>query len=109
MDNEIEKFNTFILGATRKPGLFLINKIEDIFFICTGYINALQYSDGFDAVFKHINIEYRAFMNKRVKVGFDCDWHRLIRLMSSSDKNSLEFFESSYTAFLKSKKIKIPK
>jgi hypothetical protein len=106
---EVEKFNKFILVATRMPGLFLINKIEDIFFVCIGYINALQDTDEFDVIFKHINIEYRAFMNKRIKVGYDCDWHRLIRLMSSSDKHSLEIFESSYTAFLKSKKMKVPK
>jgi len=107
METLIDKFNIFILNAIKRPAMVSVSNIEDLYVLCKGYIFAFH-ADNFDILFNHIMLDYRAYMNKQIKVGYDCDWHRLIRLMASSDKNSLEIFEKTYTNFLEKKKIKIP-
>src|SRR5690606_41420835 len=72
----------------RKPGMFLINRVEDYYMFFQGYtFNNKQELHIF------INEKFSLFVGEKVKIdGHQNNWHRTIRYSSSTDSHSLELF-----------------
>lgn len=87
-DELLSNFVEFLLFVVDKPGVYGINKVEDIHFMCAGYQKALN---GGDKVNDFL-FEFRKFINEHFESNDDHDWVRLIRFYSASDRHSIELF-----------------
>lgn len=105
-----KNFYSIVAHISEKPGVYGINKVEDIAFLIRG-MWLIAEGHQIDIVSKFTR-EFRNFVNHEYSDYFrkgDYDWERLIRLYAFSDKNTLERFSelfNSYLAFLNNNSIK---
>ncbi len=96
---EIEiKLIDFVRSIIKRPALFEVNKIEDLYFILLGYLSALNGEEK-NKVFTFLS-EFKYFVNKYFKFKEDSTWQRLIRFYSGSDNNSLSLFNKLFEEFI---------
>jgi hypothetical protein len=88
----------FIKKVTTRPGMYQINRVEDIWLVSLGYQQALQESEN-----KEIGdflVAFRAYVNKDFNSKENHGWERLIRLYSGSDSHSIGLFVQLFSKFL---------
>jgi hypothetical protein len=96
------KLYNIIENLIKMPGMYGINKIEDIHFILFG--GNLFASDEIHLELEEFQSQFKTYINNYFKKDYkfegDYDWYRLIRLYSFSDKNSIEMFGELFHRFL---------
>jgi hypothetical protein len=96
----MNRFKKTILNIIDKPGLFRINKIEDIFFIITGYEIGLSLSSNSDDEFSFFKKNFAKYVNKHCGSRKNHDAFDLIRLYSGgNDAHSLKLFKNLFIDF----------
>ena len=89
------KFINLISGVLKTPGLFQVNRIEDLDLIITGYKCAVNEVELEDFI-----ADFRAYVNKRFESSEDVHWVRWIRFRAASDMHSLELGKSVFSEFI---------
>ena len=97
-ETEIAKFVEFVTGIINKPGLYGVNKIEDIYFIILGYRAAMTGLVNVEQLNKFL-YRFRKFVNEHFETKSDTDWCRLIRFYSGSDLQSIDLFGKLFSNF----------
>ncbi|TDW97164.1 hypothetical protein EDB95_5006 [Dinghuibacter silviterrae] len=100
----IGRFSELIQNILRKPGLFMVSKVEDIQYIVFGYISAMQINMN-DSELTDFMSGFREFVLLDLNCKEDFDWCRIIRFYSSGDKGSLDLFSKLFNQYLAFKKI----
>ncbi|MDX2361786.1 MAG: hypothetical protein QNK23_13335 [Crocinitomicaceae bacterium] len=85
-------FFEFAMNILNRPGMFLVNNVEDFQLVLFGYCAATDtnvgtYMEGFE---KMLNQKY--FSNST-----DFNWVKIIRLHSSTDLHTLELLKDEFT------------
>ena len=96
---EEQKFIDFIQSIINRPGMFLVSKVEDLYFVILGFKSGFWIYNNNDAIEKLI-YDFRQFVNKEFNSNGDHDWPKLIRFYSNGDKNSLDLFAKVFEEFL---------
>ena len=97
--NRVEKFIQSIKNIIKYPGMFGINKVEDIEFIFMGYEFACVGNKKNNALFDFTH-EFKKHVNKWAGSKIERNWSRVIRYNSASDIHSLELFKKLFESFL---------
>lgn len=101
----ISNFSSFINSICERPGMYQINKVEDIGLLIFGYKSGLlSCSDEYETVSNLIN-QFNEFINKEFTTNEEIDWVRLIRFHGNGDKNSLDLFKEKFKRFIITYKI----
>lgn len=99
MSNTIRKFIEFVNIIADKPGMFLINNVEDISLVIYGYKSACaDYSNNFLDIDNFLN-EFKKFINTHYDSNEDLDWARLIRFHCVNDSSTLDFFRYKFNEY----------
>jgi hypothetical protein len=97
---EKQKFSGTIKMLLEKPGLFGINKIEDIYYFILGYDMCITSNDLEENDYSYFKDNFRDFVNKDFDSDQNHDWAKLIRLYSGSDTHSIQLFTSLFNKFI---------
>lgn len=94
----MEKFIEFVKMMIERPGMFCINKVEDISFICFGYIQSsnesLKISEFLHGYSHHLRNKYG------LDLDWNLDWQMVIRLVcGASDKTTLDRFRETFSEY----------
>jgi hypothetical protein len=107
MDNDNKKtadsFIFSIENIIKRPGIFMINRVEDIENVFLGYDLAVSgcCEDKSAIIFMS---EFKAFVNKEFESEQETNWARLIRFSSAGDLHSLELFSKLFHQFVAMRK-----
>jgi len=94
MDAE-KKFFEKLSYMIERPGMFGIQKVEDIKLIFTGEIVINQ-----NLVIETWNAEFNEYVFNKVDSSLiNFDWSKIIRLYSGSDAHSIELFKDLFLGF----------
>lgn len=99
----VSDYIEFVRLLIARPALFDVNKVEDIYFLLRGF----TYKSNNEELMNFCN-SFNSFINKQEFVCLKPDaekefaWHKITRLYSSSDVNSLELFSRLFERFLAS-------
>jgi hypothetical protein len=93
-ENEL-KFIDLIRSILKRPGMYQVNKVEDLYYIILGYSFSQTGNLITDALSK-----FRRYVNAEFESKDDIDWCRLIRFSSSSDSHSLKLFGQIFEDFV---------
>jgi len=100
-DHSINKLTDLIVAIIKRPAMYQVSNVEDIYLIVFGYSWAIpsiepDIFDTFLQGFKNFVNEYFAedFSSKK-----DYDWSRLIRFYSAGDSHSIELFGKLFEQF----------
>ncbi|KEZ94312.1 hypothetical protein IL45_02225 [Nonlabens ulvanivorans] len=79
-----------------KPGIFLINRVEDYYLLFLGYSlsknnSILDLLDGY----------YTDYLKHKFQITEEMKWYKLIRLYSSTDIHTIELFQNTFSTFCK--------
>ncbi len=100
MSDNISKFLNFVNVISNKPGMFLINNVEDISLMIYGYKMACSdYSVVFDEIDNFLR-QFKGFINSHYNTKDDIDWARLIRFYCVNDSTTLDFFKYKFSEFV---------
>jgi len=99
--NMREKFLEFIQAVIKRPSMYQIERVEDIWVLTYGYQHALIGYDN-DLVTDVLS-EFRIYVNKHYKTKSDFSWARLIRFHSGSNSHTIQIFAELFGDFIKSK------
>lgn len=100
--NKFQDYIEFIVSILKRPGMYCVSNVEDIYLISFGYLSGLK--DDYTAEFMS---DFREYVNKDFEMDENYDWVRVIRFHSGGDKNSIELFSKLFFNFLKSKGVNI--
>lgn len=98
---EVDHFVELVQHIVNKPGMFLVNNIEDLGLIISGYLMGVSHMKGGEALIDYLS-GFRAFVNRHFESTFDYDWERLIRFHSSGDTGSLILFKQLFQEYISS-------
>lgn len=93
-----KKFFEFIKVLNKRPGLFRVNKVEDISFIYLGFVEALE-NEKREAL-QNAMQSFQKYVNEHFESGKDFPWDSLIRLYAGGDSASLDLFAILINKFL---------
>jgi hypothetical protein len=93
-----DRYIDFIKKVTAWPGMYQINKVEDIWLVSLGYQQALQESENVEV--GNFLVAFRAYVNEHFNSKENHGWERLIRLYSGSDSHSIELFVQLFSQYV---------
>jgi hypothetical protein len=96
------KFIKFIQDINEAPGMYLVNKVEDVDLIILGYLSA-QIDDLEYESIKAVLNTFNDFVNKYYETNEDYQWARLIRFNCSTDLITREMFAKLFSEFIQTK------
>jgi hypothetical protein len=91
---EVIEFKNVIGNLLDRPGMYLINKVEDYELFFLGYELALK-SDNVTEYIRGFNL----FVNNWAELGEEKGWAKLIRFYSSTDIHSVELFTKLFREY----------
>ena len=91
----MEEFNSFIKLISTRPGMYGINRVEDINFMIYGFLYASK-----SEIHGNCISGFGEFVIKKYELKEDIHWCRLIRFYSTSDSHSLKLFRNLFEEFL---------
>jgi hypothetical protein len=96
IEEECKEFITLIKFMVKKPGIFGVNQVEDIWFVSLGY--TARKSRESEAVSKMLSL-FQKFVNRKFSISENLDWHKLIKLYSGSNLGSIRVFGELFEEF----------
>ena len=94
-DTEVIKFVDLINNITKRPGMYLVNRVEDFELVFLGYELALKNM--------HLTALINGFklhVNKWSEFKIESSWAKLIRFYSSTDLHSIELFSKLFKEYI---------
>lgn len=92
---DLNDFLSFVFLILKRPGMFCVNKVEDLNYMITGY----TFGNSNQEVAELLS-HFRIFVNNDMDSISNHDWVKLIRLYSGSDSHSLKLFQDMFERFL---------
>ncbi len=96
-----EHFIKLIREINKRPGMYAVNRVEDINLIIFGYSYAPFDSEEKQSL-SQLLADFRAFVNNHYERKDNYDWVKLIRFYSGSDSHTRETFADLFSKFVKS-------
>lgn len=90
----MDKFITILQAVLRKPGMFRIHNIEDLYLFTLGYSIACA-DVGDETVLTFIN-SFSDFISAEYELSERTEWNRYIRFISGGDMHSLDLFKINF-------------
>ncbi len=97
-DNVQKRFVEFILAVVKRPAMFHVSKVEDIWIMTLAYQHALLGNE--NKTINDILSGFRTYVNKHYKTTSDHSWERLIRFHCASESHSIELFSTLFNEYL---------
>lgn len=98
VDKELIRYIKFINHVLEKPGVYAVNRIEDISYIELGYRIGLHLQN--EPINNFIN-GFRSWVNNHFDSKQNYGWEQLIRLHSQhSDSHSLKLMRELFSRYL---------
>lgn len=98
----LNHFIDFVETVSNKPGMFLINNIEDIGLVVFGYTNGCSYNSKEDYYcIEDFMSNFKKYVNNHYATTEEYDWVRLIRFNCVGDAATLDFFKYIFDNFIK--------
>jgi hypothetical protein len=98
----MEKFLEVLNHRLERPGMYGVNRVEDLYHFIWGYATGANSQEVWDLM-----SDFRVSLNKDWKTTKENhDWPRLIKLYSGSDLHSVELFKQKLNEFLNNRKNK---
>ena len=96
---KVDDFLNLVSYIIRKPGMFNVNELDDLYFIMLGYRcgNTLCGEE----IAELLN-EFSHFVSQHFEFERDHEWIGLIKLYGGSDKNCIALFENLFSQYLTS-------
>lgn len=95
---ERQLFIDFVNMILKRPAMYQVNKVEDLWLVMFGYQCSL--SEGANKNIGDMLLDFRKFVNKDFDSKEDFSWDKLVRLYSGSDSHSLELFNQVFSQFI---------
>jgi hypothetical protein len=99
----MEKIYITLRQLIKMPGVFGVNKVEDLKFL---FLGSWLFSPDKSSLCGEFEIKFNVFVNdffrKEHKFRESFDWAKLIRLYSGSDKHSIELLGKIFDEYLES-------
>ena len=86
------KWYSWLESMQKRPAIFGVQKVEDIFHIYFGYSLALESKGESDDEADHFNNNFTQFVVDDYDAPSHCNWSTAIRLYSASDEGSVALF-----------------
>jgi hypothetical protein len=100
MHEDLRKLIEFIKIVSNKPGMFLVNNIEDLSLTVFGYRFACaHHASNLESIDEFLD-SFKLFINVHYKTGENLDWARLIRFHCVNDFTTLQFFDKKFNEFV---------
>ena len=103
----MDKLIKHIKNILDRPGMYRVNKVEDLYFILLGYEFKMYESKKKSTErdkYQIFKANFRKFVNKKCSSKEDHETVNLIRLYSGgNDKHSLELFKQWFLEYLQQK------
>lgn len=94
----LRDFISFINSILERPGMFLVNNVENLALVILGYKVACK--DTYVGVLNNFMDDFKKYVNERSDFKEEVDWVRLIRFYGVGDKNTLDLFKRNFNDFL---------
>jgi hypothetical protein len=91
----LNKFISLLDSVTSRPGMYLVNNVEDLNLLIFGYLAASDEDES-----SSLMSEFRKFVNHEFKTDSDYDWPRLIRFHSDGGRSSIELFKVLFSRYI---------
>jgi hypothetical protein len=88
--NIIKNWYSHLELIRKRPFMYGIQRVEDIFLMSMGYAEALEKANTIDDDFEHFNANFMDFVVRDLNTPSHCNWSMAIRLYSGSDSASLD-------------------
>ncbi len=98
----INHFIKFINAINERPGMYGVNRVEEMGLVILGYKYAIFEKEE-NELLTQFMVEFREFVNHRYEHKDNFDWVKLIRLYSGSDSHTREMFADLFNQFIESK------
>jgi hypothetical protein len=76
----------------KRPFMYGVQRVEDIFLLSAGYAEALEKANTIDEDFEHFHAGFMNFVVRDFNAPSHCNWSTAIRLYSGSDMASVDLF-----------------
>jgi len=98
-DKKMNDFLNLVSYIIRKPGMFNVNELDDLYFIMLGYRlgNTL-----FGEELASLLNDFSHFVSQHYELERDHEWVGLIKLYGGSDTNCIALFERLFSQYLAS-------
>ncbi|KYP16246.1 hypothetical protein [Flavihumibacter sp. CACIAM 22H1] len=93
-------FLKFVKAVISRPGMFLVNNVEDLTLIIFGYKTGISYHMEDYVFIDEMMNEFKKYINIHFKTNEDIEWARLIRFHCVSDAATLDFFNFKFNEFI---------
>jgi hypothetical protein len=90
--HKIKYCYTYLEFIRKRPFMYHVQRVEDIFLLCYGYGEALDRADTTDEDLEHFFSGFMDFVIADYNVPTHCNWCTAIRLYSTSDSSSVDLF-----------------
>jgi hypothetical protein len=90
--NQIKYWYTYLELIRRRPFMYNVQKVEDIFLLSCGYSEALERANAIDEDLQHFFDGFMNFVIADYNAPVHCNWCTAIRLYSVSDNASVDLF-----------------
>jgi hypothetical protein len=94
----LRDFVSLINAILERPGMFLVNNVENLSLVILGYKMACK--DTCVELLNNFLNDFKKYVNERSDFKEDIDWVRLIRFHGVGDKNTLDLFKRNFNDFL---------
>jgi hypothetical protein len=88
----IQHWYMLLQQVQKRPAMYGIQSVEDIFLFCSGYAMALHTTSTIDADLEHFTNGFTQFVIDDYNAPSHCNWCTTIRLYSTSHSNSVDIF-----------------
>jgi hypothetical protein len=90
--NIIKNWYSHLELIRKRPFMYGVQRVEDIFLMSMGYAEALEKANAVDADFEHFQAGFMDFVVRDFNAPSHCNWSTAIRSYSTSDRSSLDLF-----------------
>ena len=95
----MQEFRDFMDMLLERPAMFLINSVDDIYFIVLGYTYAIPNLEQYGEIVEFFNSFNNYLRQQHDLQETTMSWHKIIRFYSSTGQNSLEEFKTQFMAY----------
>lgn len=92
-------FFEFVKAVSRRPGMFLVNNVEDIGLVILGYKQACSFHSERYSCIDEIMHDFQKIINDHFNTTEDLAWVSLIRFHCVSNAATLDFFNLKFNEF----------
>jgi len=96
--NVLKNFIKLINVITDRPGMYMVNNVEDLALVIWGYKCACNAGDR--ELLENLMDDFKKNVNQRFETKEEIEWVRLFRFHGFGDGNTLSLFKLAFTEFI---------